>query len=148
MAMLLTGCTPIVSQRGYLNDPNTEAEISVGQDTKGSVETKLGDPSMRATFGEDAWYYVSSVEKQVAFFTPIVEKRKILAVHFDAEGKVTDLLHYDLKDGHIVAFETRQTPSRGREMTFLQQLFNATPGMPGTMDQERNPGGGGIPPSN
>ncbi len=34
--------------------------------------------------------------------------------------------------------------TRGREMTFLQQLFNATPGVPlGGGDQQQNPGGGG-----
>ena len=38
--------------------------------------------------------------------------------------------HYGLKDGHVIAFETRETPARGRELTFLQQLLNATPGQP------------------
>ena len=43
---------------------------------------------------------------------------------------MTDVRHYSLKDGHVIAFETRTTPARGRELTFLQQLFNATPGVP------------------
>ena len=144
--VVLANCSPVINHRGYLDDPNTEAYIAAGSDTKATIESKLGDPSMQATFGNDAWYYVSSVEKQVAFFDPIIQTRKVLAVYFDADGKVVDLKHYGLEDGHVVAFETRQTPSRGREMTFLQQLFNATPGMPGTMSQEQNPGGGGGPP--
>jgi outer membrane protein assembly factor BamE (lipoprotein component of BamABCDE complex) len=145
-AALMSGCTPVISHRGYLEDPNTEAYIASGTDNKSTIETKLGSPSMEAAFGNEAWYYVSSTEKQVAFFAPIVLERKILAVYFDKDGKVTDLKHYGLEDGHVVAFETRQTATRGREMTFLQQLFNATPGVPGSMDQqERNPGGGGGP---
>ena len=54
----------------------------------------------------------------------------ILAIYFDKDGKVTDMRHYGLEDGHVVAFETRTTPTKGRELTFLQQLFNATPGVP------------------
>jgi outer membrane protein assembly factor BamE (lipoprotein component of BamABCDE complex) len=144
--LLLAGCTPVISQRGYLEDPNTEANIATGVDTKATIESKLGDPSTQAIFGGEAWYYVSTVEKQVAFFNPIIESRKILAVYFDGDGKVADLKHYSLEDGHVIAFESRQTKTRGREMTFLQQLFNATPGMPGTMSREQNPGGGGGPP--
>jgi len=147
ICLVLMGCTPIVSQRGYQPDPDGEAGVMVGADTKTTIETKLGDPSVQATFTNDAWYYVSSIEKQVAFFTPTIESRRILAIYFDKDGKVTDMKHYSLADGHIVAFESRTTPSLGRELTFLQQLFNATPGVPGggMGQQEQNPGGGGIP---
>ena len=90
-----------------------------------------------------AWYYISATEKQVAFFTPTVLKRSILAVYFDKDGKVTAVRHYGLQDGHVIAFETRETPARGRELTFLQQLLNATPGTSATQMQETNPGNGG-----
>lgn len=147
--LLLTGCSPVINERGYLPDIDAEASITIGHDTKTTIEDKLGDPSMYATFNNDAWYYVSSTVKQVAFFTPTIENRKILAIYFDKNGKVVDMKHYGLEDGHVVAFETRTTPARGREMTFLQQLFNATPGVPGGFgqEQEQNPGGGGGPPS-
>ncbi|HEY6578587.1 MAG TPA: outer membrane protein assembly factor BamE [Rhizomicrobium sp.] len=141
--LLLSGCVPVISQRGYLPDSSGEASIKPGADTETSVQALLGDPSTRATFGSDSWYYISSVEKQLAFFDPKVETRSIFAIHFDKEGKVVDTRHYSLKDGHVVAFETRTTPARGRELTFLQQLFNATPGVPiGTLSPN---GGQGAP---
>jgi outer membrane protein assembly factor BamE (lipoprotein component of BamABCDE complex) len=143
-ALLLAACTPVVSQRGYLPDPAGEASIKVGVDTKTTVQKRLGDPSTQSAFSgsSSSWYYISSVEKQIAFFKPEVESRKILAVHFDKDGKVTGLRHYGLKEGHIVSFETRETPSLGKEMTFLQQLFNATPGVPIGGGGQQNPGGG------
>jgi outer membrane protein assembly factor BamE (lipoprotein component of BamABCDE complex) len=146
-AALLLGCTPVVSQRGYLPDPIGEAAIKVGTDTKTSVQERLGDPSTQATFGSDVWYYISSVEKQIAFFDPTVQTRSIMAVHFDKGGKVVNIRHYGLKDGHVIAFETRTTPAKGRELTFIQQLFNATPGVPiGTDQSGQGQGGGGGPP--
>jgi outer membrane protein assembly factor BamE (lipoprotein component of BamABCDE complex) len=145
-AALLLGCAPVINQRGYLPDPVGEASIRIGTDSKTSIQQRLGDPSTQATFGTDSWYYISSVEKQVAFFDPRVESRTILAVRFDKDGRVTDIRHYGLKDGHVVAFETRETPAKGKELTFLQQLFNATPGVPigsGGAGGSPNPGGGG-----
>jgi len=145
LCALIAGCAPVVSQRGYLQDLDTEASIDTANDTKTTIQQRLGYPSTEATFTNDAWYYISSVERQVAFFHPTVESRAILAVYFDKNGKVTDLKHYTLDDGHVVAFETRQTPSRGRELTFLQQLFNATPGVPINNTGNSNPGGSGPP---
>jgi outer membrane protein assembly factor BamE (lipoprotein component of BamABCDE complex) len=141
-SLAAAGCTPVINQRGYLPDPVGEASIKIGTDTKTTVQDRLGDPSTEATFGSDAWYYISSVEKQVAFFDPLVVSRSIMAIHFDKDGKVTDIKHYGLKDGHLVAFETRETPAKGREITFLQQLLNATPGVPIGMPSDQNSGGG------
>ncbi len=148
VGLMLIGCTPVVSQRGYLADPAGEASIKVGADTKTTIQQRLGDPSTSATFGGDTWYYISSTEKTIAFFDPIVLNRAVMAVRFDKDGKVTDLTHYGLRDGHVIAFEGRTTPTPGREMTFLQQLFNATPGIPlgnSGGGSSNNPGGQPVP---
>ena len=142
---LLIACAPVISQRGYLPDPSIEGAIKTGTDTKTSVQSRLGYASTTATFGNDTWYYISATEKQVAFFTPTVLKRSITAVYFDQNNKVTAVRHYGLADGHVISFEKRETPARGRELTFLQQLLNATPGTSATQIQESNPGNGGGP---
>lgn len=142
---LLVACTPIVSQRGYLPDADTESAIKVGTDTKTTIQSRLGYASITATFGSDSWYYVSQTEKQVAFFTPTVLKRQILAVYFDKTNKVTGVRRFGLQDGNVISFEKRETPARGRELTFLQQLLNATPGTSATQIRETNPGNGGGP---
>jgi outer membrane protein assembly factor BamE (lipoprotein component of BamABCDE complex) len=145
-AATLMACTPVISQRGYVSDPSAEATIKPGTDTKTTVQERLGYASTTAAFnGDNTWYYISSTEKQTAFFTPTVLKRQILAVSFNSDGKVTGLRHYGLQDGHVIAFETRETPARGRETTFLQDLLNAKPGADTTPIQDTNPGGGGLP---
>jgi outer membrane protein assembly factor BamE (lipoprotein component of BamABCDE complex) len=143
---LLVACAPVINQRGYIADPALEASIKPGADTKSSIQERLGYASTTATFGGDnTWYYISYRDKQVAFFTPTVLERKILAVSFDQDGKVTAMRHYGLADGHVISFETRQTPARGRELTFLMQLLNAQAGGDTTPVQDVNPGGGGLP---
>ena len=144
-AIALIACAPVISQRGYLPDPTLEATIKAGNDTKTTVQERLGYASTTATFGNDSWYYISATEKQVAFFNPTILKRQIMAVYFDKQNKVTGVRHYGLKDGHLIAFESRTTPARGRETTFLQELLKATPGSSATNIQETNPGNGGGP---
>ncbi len=142
---LLIACAPVISQRGYLPDPAGEASIKPGTDTKTTIQSRMGYASTTATFGNDSWYYISATEKQVAFFSPTVLKRQILAVYFDKANKVTGLRRFGLQDGNVISFEKRETPARGRELTFLQQLLNATPGTSATQIRETNPGNGGGP---
>lgn len=116
-------CAPVVSQRGYIPDEEKFAAIQSGIDDKSSVEERLGTPTNIATFDGDVWYYISSTEEQFAFFEPETTERRILAIGFDAQGKVTKIDKYTLDDGMVVAFADGETPTRGRELSFLQQMF-------------------------
>jgi len=44
-------------------------------------------------------------------------------VEFDPKGNVAGTRRYSLKDGRVVAWVSRETPTRGRELTFLEQMF-------------------------
>ncbi len=131
LSATLCACTSVVVERGYVPDQVAVASVTVGTDTKDTVAQKLGNPSTTATFGNDVWYYISAREEQEAFFPPTITDRKILAVEFNAQGQVADIKHYGLQDGRVVDFVSRETPTRGKELTILQQMFNAVPGVTG-----------------
>jgi len=114
---------PVVDHRGYVIDPQAVASIRPGIDNKDSVETRLGTPSTIANFDKVTWYYVSSEEHNFLFYRPKITKQDVLAVKFDTDGLVSTIDRYDLKDGQDVAFVTRETPTKGKEFTFLQQMF-------------------------
>jgi outer membrane protein assembly factor BamE (lipoprotein component of BamABCDE complex) len=139
ISVALSGCTAVITNRGYVPDPVSVASITVGADTKPTVAQKLGNPSTMATFGSDVWYYISAREEQSAFFAPIVTERKIIAVEFTPEGQVANIRHYGLQDGRVVNFVSRETPTRGKELTILQQLFNAVPGVSGATAAQPGP---------
>jgi outer membrane protein assembly factor BamE (lipoprotein component of BamABCDE complex) len=141
----LVACAPVENQRGYVPDQQAVASIQVGMDTKDTVSMKLGDPSTAATFGNDTWYYISAHVEQNAFFAPRAIERNIVAVQFAGDGKVADIHRYTLADGKVVDFVTRETPTRGREQTLLQQIFNAVPGRVGGVPNTGNGPGGPIP---
>jgi outer membrane protein assembly factor BamE (lipoprotein component of BamABCDE complex) len=143
---MVGACAPVENQRGYVPDAQAVAAIEIGMDTKDTVSKKLGDPSTAATFGADTWYYISSHVEQNAFFAPRATDRNILAVEFAKDGKVMDIHKYTLADGRVVDLVSRETPTRGRELTLIQQIFNAVPGQIGQSAPGESVPGGGMPP--
>ena len=49
--------------------------------------------------------------------------RRVLALYFDAGGKLRDFAYYGLTDGNIVAIVQRTTETQGRELSFIEQMF-------------------------
>jgi outer membrane protein assembly factor BamE (lipoprotein component of BamABCDE complex) len=55
---------------------------------------------------------------------PTEVERQVVAIRFDASDRVESFAHYGLEDGRIVNFSSRETPTRGREMSILEQMFS------------------------
>jgi outer membrane protein assembly factor BamE (lipoprotein component of BamABCDE complex) len=124
-ASVLANCSPIVDHRGYLPRDGAMQNVQHGM-SKVEVEALLGSPSTTATINVtgDSYYYISSVVEQRAFFHPKEVERQVFAIRFDDSDQVESFAHYGLEDGQIVNFSSRQTPTRGRELSVLQQLFS------------------------
>jgi outer membrane protein assembly factor BamE (lipoprotein component of BamABCDE complex) len=132
----LGGCAPINSYRGFQAVDADPKDVKVGEDTKSTVRGRLGSPSATSTFDSNIWYYVNSVQARVAFRRPQTVSRNVTAITFNKETEQVekvDLL--TLKDGKVVAFNGRETPTRGREMTVLEQLLG-TVGAGGMLPQD------------
>lgn len=137
----LSACAPIRDVRGYVPDDEKVASVRIGADTRDTVQDKLGTPSSTATFGDPTWYYISTEQERYAFFKPDVTKRQILAVAFAEDGKVADIRAYGIEDGQVISLVDRETPSRGKEMSFLQQMFGNMGALPPTAPGAKDSGG-------
>ncbi len=116
-------CTPIINVHGNLPNSQRLAKIQVGKTTESQVQALLGTPSSTFNFGENVWQYISSRTKTVAFFMPKVEKRTIISIRFDKNGKVASISRLGLKDGHPLEMVSRVTPTAGKKLSLLQQLL-------------------------
>ena len=123
LAVALAACGGEVAVRGNMPDPEVIAEIQPGGDRREDVVDKLGSPSTVSTFLDRKWYYIGQKVEQFAFMAPSVVERSVLVVSFDETGTVDDTLMYTLEDGQIIDPISRKTPTEGRELTVLQQLF-------------------------
>ena len=151
LAMLGTSaCTvvrPIERHHGYLAEREAFDSIELGKDTKATLTKKLGSPSSKGTFDPNVWYYISHQAKKFAFFDPNTVKRDILEVRFDKDGRVAALKRYDVDDSRQFAYVDRETPTRGKELSFWEQMFgNVGRGLPGGGGgQQQGPGPGRGP---
>jgi outer membrane protein assembly factor BamE (lipoprotein component of BamABCDE complex) len=119
-----TACAPITSFSGFQAIEANPRDVKVGTDTKSTVRGKLGTPSATSTFDQNVWFYISQVKARVAFRRPQVASREVVAITFDKDSEaVANVDTLTLKDGKVIAFNGRETPTRGREMTVLEQLL-------------------------
>ncbi len=144
----IQGCVSVRSNHGYVLERGTqELSANVGIDTKESILARYGEPSVQSTFTTNRWYYMSSSNQTRAFFKPQTRARNIVAFHFDDEGKVSKVEQFDIEDGDKVALVSRTTPTRGKELSFWEQLLGSvgTLPIPGANDGPGGPGGPGRP---
>ena len=117
------GCSPVIENHGYAPDPALLADVSVGRDTRGSVQRKIGRPSSTGVFSERGWYYVATTVERYMYHAPKVTDRRVVAVEFDENDVVAAVNTYGLEDGRVIDLATGTTPTHGRKLTILQQLL-------------------------
>ena len=120
----LAGCARDIEHRGYQARAQDLQQLRVGM-SMAEVRSTLGSPSTTATvqYQGDSYYYTSSKIKTSAFLANEELDRQILAVRFDQSQRVQSFGQYTLQDGQVIDMNTRKTPSRGRELSILQQMF-------------------------
>ena len=120
---IITGCESQVDSRGNSPDPKLVTSIKPGVHKRHDVERRLGAPSTITTFDNEAWYYISGRVKSVAFLKPKLIKRKILIIKFDKNGIVQKMNELDTTKQKEILFVKRETPTKGKELTFIQQII-------------------------
>ncbi len=141
-------CTPITTYSGFQAIEANPKDVKVGEDSKSSVRGRLGSPSATSTFDPNVWFYIDQVKETVAFRKPVTTRRDVTAIKFDKDSEqVVSVDQLSLKDGKVIAFNGRETPTRGRELTIIEQLIgsvgrggmlpNSDEGVPGSRHGDR-----------
>jgi outer membrane protein assembly factor BamE (lipoprotein component of BamABCDE complex) len=123
LGLPLGGCFSETFQKGYIVPEGALEQIPVGASQE-QVLIVLGTPSTVATVSGEAFYYISQrAERPIAFMPQEVVDQRVVAVYFDRSRRVERLANYGLKDGRVFDFISRSTPTAGRELNYLQALF-------------------------
>ena len=88
------------------------------------MRSKLGTPSAVSTFDPNVWFYISQVTESQSFYQPKLIRRDVVAVSFNPGGDtVAKIDTLTMKDGRVIAYDGRETPTRGRQLTAIEQLI-------------------------
>ena len=120
---LAAGCSTINDHRGFIAEESLIGAIQPAIDNRQSVEGTLGRPSFTSQFGPPTWYYVSSFTKQAPFGRPEIYEHSVLAIRFDQAGNVIEAKRSGVDEVVRISPDGDETPTLGRERTFLQDLF-------------------------
>lgn len=123
LAAALGACSPTVDNRGNIPLAEVVERIKPGAQSREQVREMLGTPSTVASFGGETWYYIGKRTETFAFFAPTVLEQKVLAIRFDKDGMVAAVRSYDGKDAREVSLVERETPTKGKELGFLEQII-------------------------
>ncbi|CAN5202938.1 outer membrane protein assembly factor BamE [soil metagenome] len=121
----LGACAPVVGLHGFQVVDVAPSDIVAGTDTKETVLARLGTPSTTSTFEKDQiWYYIGQTTEQYTYNLPQVSQRSVTEITFnEADGKVAQVRTLGLDDSEKIAMERRETPTRGRSLTIMEQLL-------------------------
>ena len=139
----ILGCTGQIDRHGHVFIDVDLDQVRPGM-SKADVKTVLGSPDTTSAIGGDAYYYISSTMKTVAFLKPKEVDRQVVAVYFDGTDRVTDVARYGIKDGVLVNYYRGETPARGKDLTFIEQMFGNLANRQMIKDQ-KGAGPSGIP---
>ena len=120
---IVTACTPVIENHGYIPPPEELAEIKVGVDTRETVEEAVGAPSSSGVVRDSGFYYVRSKVRHYGPKRPEVIERKLVAISFDDRGVVRNIERFGLEDGIVVELDRRVTESNIENSGFLRQLL-------------------------
>ena len=138
-------CTPTREYHGYVSDhPGEDLPVQVGVDTKATVQQRLGSPSSISPIDQKAWYYISTTQERYAYFHPRTVDRTVTVVRFDGNDTVSAIDHFGMDRGRVIAYNDNKTPTRGRELGIIEQIFgnigSSSPIRSQDQDQQRRPG--------
>ena len=135
-----SACSPVNSYQGFQTVDHSPSDVKAGEDTRSTVLARLGSPTAVSTFDKDTWYYISQVSAHTAFYHPRVNRRDVVAISFrKSDDQVAAVKTFTLKDGRVIAYNGRETPTRGREMTVLEQLLGSVSAAGALPPPEVNP---------
>ncbi len=123
LAITTSACTPTRDFHGYIADEALPQEIEPTVDTRSTVLARLGSPSTKSIFDDDTWIYMSAERERIAFFKPKVSKRTVTAIRFGEDNTVSEVLNYDQSHGQVISYASAETPTRGRQLGLLEQIF-------------------------
>lgn len=122
--LFLNACAlDTIKVHGNMINDEDLSYVEEGQTSKNDLIMMFGQPTSKASFDKDIWYYVGQSVEYHSFMKPKITDRKVVEVSFDNEGLVSSVSDYGLEDGVALNPSSDKTRSLGSEKNALQQVL-------------------------
>ena len=123
LMVVLTACSTIYRNHGYVPTDDELATVEVGVDTRDTVTEKIGRPTASGLLNDVGWFYVQSRWAYRGAFEPREIERQVVAITFAESGTVENVERFGLERGKVVPLSRRVTEPGVKGLSVIQQLL-------------------------
>jgi outer membrane protein assembly factor BamE (lipoprotein component of BamABCDE complex) len=119
-----TSCVNKKIVNGQLPDGEILAKLRLNEDDKQIINQLLGSPSFKGDFGDNSYYYISTISDKIAFLEPDLIDQKIIQLKFNDKNILQKIYLYKKNDSKEILMSSNSTKTTGREISILEQMIS------------------------
>ena len=121
----LFSCQPRITKHGNFFDPKNIELIKKTNLSKSEVVEIFGLPTLKSTFSDNVWYYITLVQHEKAYFEVKNLENNILAITFDENQLVKKYKILTEDDtSEIDITYPKEAYNQNSEITLIQEFFS------------------------
>ena len=121
----LFSCQPRITKHGNFFNPKNIQLIKKTKLSKSEVVEIFGQPTLKSTFSNNVWYYITLVQHEKAYFEVKNLENNILAITFDENQLVKKYKIFTEDDtSEINISYPKEAYNQNSEITLIQEFFS------------------------
>ena len=122
---ILISCQPRITKHGnFFNQKNIEL-IKKTKLNKSEVIEIFGEPTVKSTFSDNVWYYITLIQHERAYFEIKNLTNKVLIITFDDNQFVKKYKILTEKDSSEINISyPKEASNNQNELSLLQEFFS------------------------
>ena len=122
--IIITSCVNKKIVNGQLPDGEMLSKLRLNEDNKQVIDQLLGSPSFKGEFGDNSYYYFSTISDKIAFLEPDLIEQKIIQLKFDDKNILSKVYLFEKNDSKEILMSSNFTKTTGREISILEQMIS------------------------
>ena len=121
----LLSCQPRITKHGNFFNPKNIQLINKTKLSKSEVVEIFGEPTLKSTFSDNVWYYITLVQHEKAYFEVKNLENKILAITFDQNQLVKKYkILTEVDSSEINISFPKEAYNQKNEISLIQEFFS------------------------
>ena len=121
----LMSCQPRITKHGNFFNPENIQLIKKNKLNKLEVIEIFGEPTLKSTFSDNVWYYITLVQQEKAYFEIKNVENKILAITFNDNQLVKNYKVLTEDDSSEINISyPKEAYNQNSETSLIQEFFN------------------------
>ena len=123
--IILFSCQPRITKHGNFFNPKNIQLIKKAKISKSEVVQIFGEPTLKSTFSDNVWYYITLVQHEKAYFEIKNLENKILAITFDENQIVKTYKVLSEEDSSEINISyPEKAYKENRENSLIKEFFS------------------------